>query len=181
MINQLNMFHGVTLVLYFFLVPSAEGLGYDGKRSTHPAYKPSEAASQVGSLKSNRYISEQAGGLKSVPHVLSKKDVPGQPVDVKSAPRVLSEKDITGQPVDVESPSHVLYKRDNRQQSVDVKSDQPIPLRAQNPKFHNNIDKKDPHNMHVKKQDQRLVEYFLLSTIDLHFNIHSDPFLFLFS
>ena len=61
------MFYDAILILYFFLVPSAEGLRHDGKRSTHPAYETSEALSQVGSLKSNRDNSEQAIAVKSAP------------------------------------------------------------------------------------------------------------------
>ena len=59
MINKLNMLYDVRLIAYFFLVPSAEGPSYDSKRSTHPAYEPSKASSEVGSQKSNRDIHEQ--------------------------------------------------------------------------------------------------------------------------
>ena len=76
MINKLNILYDVRLIVYFFLVPSAEGLSFDSKRSTHPAYEPSEASSQVGSQKSNRDIHEQPFYMRSC--VLSKKDIPQQ-------------------------------------------------------------------------------------------------------
>ena len=70
------MLYDVRLIAYFFLVPSAEGLRYDSKRSTHPAYEPSEASSHVGSQKSNRDIHKQSFYMRSC--VLSKRDIPQQ-------------------------------------------------------------------------------------------------------
>ena len=133
MINKLNMLYDVRLIAYFFIVPSAEGLSYDSKRSTHPAHELSEASSQVGSQKRNRCIHQQPFYMRSC--LLSKRDIKQQacryevrlfgdvPLRQDKVSRVLSKRDISGQSVYVKSESRVLPKRDIHKNPADVKSD----------------------------------------------------------
>ena len=67
-------------------------------------------------------IPEKSADVKSVPHVLFKRDIPEKSVVVKSATHVLSKRVVPEKSEDVKSAPHVQSKRDNPHKSVAVKS-----------------------------------------------------------